>query len=88
MSAKSTIESLILAGIDWTIIGGESGPDARSMNPDWVTDIRDQCQNAGVAFFFKQLGGENKKRTGRELESHTWDEMPENREMSARRRPR
>ena len=71
---------LNLTGIDWAIVGGESGPGARPMNPDWVTDIRDQCQNADVAFFFKQWGGVNKKRTGRKLEGRTWDEMPENRE--------
>ena len=67
---------LNLAGIDWAIVGGESGPGARPMSPDWVTNIRDQCQTAGVAFFFKQWGGVNKKRTGRELDGRTWDEMP------------
>ncbi len=76
MSTQSTSESLNLAGIDWAIVGGESGPGARPMNPDWVTDIRDQCQNADVAFFFKQWGGVNKKRAGRELDGRTWDEMP------------
>ncbi len=67
---------LNLTGIDWAIVGGESGPGARPMNPDWVTNIRDQCQNADVAFFFKQWGGVNKKRTGRELDGRTWDQMP------------
>ena len=66
-----------LRGIDWAIVGGESGPGARPMNEDWVTDIRDQCLKAGVAFFFKQWGGVYKKRTGRELEGRTWDQMPE-----------
>jgi len=67
---------LKLKGIDWAIVGGESGPGSRPMNAEWVTDIRDQCQRAGVAFFFKQWGGVNKKRTGRLLEGRTWDEMP------------
>lgn len=66
-----------LRGIDWAIVGGESGPGARPMNQDWVTDIRDQCLQADVAFFFKQWGGVFKKKTGRELEGRTWDEMPE-----------
>ncbi len=67
---------LNLTGIDWAIVGGESGPGARPMDPNWVTDIRDRCLNAGVAFFFKQWGGVNKKRTGRELDGRTWDQMP------------
>jgi len=66
-----------LRGIDWAIVGGESGPGARRIDAAWVTDIRDQCLKAGVAFFFKQWGGVFKKRTGRELEGRTWDEMPE-----------
>jgi len=68
---------LNLRGIDWVIVGGESGPGARPMDPAWVADIRDQCVRAGVAFFFKQWGGVNKKQTGRRLEGRTWDEMPE-----------
>jgi protein gp37 len=67
---------LDLRGINWAIVGGESGPGARPMNPAWVTEIRDQCREAGVAFFFKQWGGVQKKRTGRLLEGRTWDEMP------------
>ena len=63
-------------GIDWVIVGGESGPGARPMDPSWVTDIKDQCRRAGVPFFFKQWGGVQKKRNGRELEGRTWDEMP------------
>jgi len=63
-------------GIDWVIVGGESGPGARPMQPEWVRDIRDQCQAAGVPFFFKQWGGTNKKKTGRLLDGRTWDEMP------------
>jgi protein gp37 len=65
-----------LRGIDWAIVGGESGPGARPMNADWVTDIRDQCGKAGVAFFFKQWGGVQKKKAGRTLEGRTWDQMP------------
>ena len=69
--------SVNLRGIDWVIVGGESGPGARPMNPEWVTDIRDQCVREGVAFFFKQWGGVQKKRYGRELQGRTWDELPE-----------
>jgi protein gp37 len=65
-----------LRGIDWVIVGGESGPDARPMQADWVTAIRDQCARAGVAFFFKQWGGVQKRKTGRTLDGRTWDEMP------------
>lgn len=68
---------LDLRNIDWIIVGGESGPHARPMNPSWVIDIRDQCRSAGVAFFFKQWGGVFKSRTGRELEGRTWDQMPD-----------
>ena len=71
------LRKLTLRQIDWVIVGGESGPEARPMDPAWVVDIRDQCMQAGVAFFFKQWGGVNKKRTGRDLEGRTWDEMPE-----------
>lgn len=67
---------LKLKGIHWVIVGGESGPGARPMAVEWVTDIRDQCLKAGVAFYFKQWGGVFKKRNGRELEGRTWDEMP------------
>jgi protein gp37 len=67
---------LDLRNIDWVIVGGESGPSARMMDPDWVLDIRDQCCEAGVPFFFKQWGGRNKKLAGRLLEGRTWDEMP------------
>jgi protein gp37 len=70
------LPNLDLRGIDWVIVGGESGPDARSMNPAWVLDLRDQCQQAQVPFFFKQWGGVHKKRTGRVLEGRTWNEMP------------
>lgn len=70
------LKNLDLSEIDWVIVGGESGYGARPMLVNWVTDIRKQCQKAGVAFFFKQWGGFNKKKTGRMLEGKTWDEMP------------
>jgi len=63
-------------GIDWVIVGGESGPGARRMDADWVRQIRDRCLTAGVPFFFKQWGGVRKKQAGRELDGRTWDEMP------------
>jgi len=68
---------LPLRRIDWVIVGGESGPRAREMKPDWVRDIREQCRDRGVAFFFKQWGGTNKKAAGRFLDGRTYDEMPE-----------
>lgn len=74
---------LDLRGIQWVIVGGESGPRARPMQHSWVLDIRDQCRCAGVAFFFKQWGGVFKSRTGRELEGRTWDEMPASSEDTA-----
>ena len=67
---------LNLQGIDWAIVGGESGPGARPVESGWVTEIRDQCLKADVPFFFKQWGGVQKKRTGRTLEGRTWDQMP------------
>jgi protein gp37 len=70
------LRRLNLRGIDWVIVGGESGPGARSVDPEWVTEIRDQCVRAGVPFFFKQWGGVQKSKTGRMLEGRTWDEMP------------
>jgi protein gp37 len=66
-----------LGGIDWTIVGGESGPGARLMRPEWVTDIRDQCLAEGIPFFFKQWGGVNKKTNGRVLENRIWSDTPE-----------
>lgn len=65
-----------LRGIDWVIVGGESGPGARPVDPSWVTGLRDQCHCANVPFFFKQWGGKNKKQAGRVLEGKTWDQMP------------
>ena len=72
------LHNLNLDGIDWVIVGGESGPKARPMDPAWVTDVRDQCRDARVPFFFKQWGGKKKKKAGRTLEGRTWDEMPPN----------
>ncbi len=70
------INELPLDGIDWVIVGGESGPKARPMNADWCRSIRDQCVSAGVPFFFKQWGGTNKKAAGRLLDGRIWDEFP------------
>jgi protein gp37 len=70
------LRELDLGGIDWVIVGGESGPGARPMDPAWATDIRDQCRRRGVPFFFKQWGGTNKKLAGRLLEGETWNQMP------------
>ena len=65
-----------LMGIDWAIVGGESGPGARPMDPTWVRDLRDQCVASGVAFFFKQWGGLRPKSGGRELDGRKWDQFP------------
>lgn len=65
-----------LAGIDWVIVGGESGPKARPIKREWVELIKDKCQKQNVPFFFKQWGGFKKKANGRELDNRTWDEMP------------
>ncbi len=65
-----------LKGLDWIIVGGESGPHARPIQEKWVLDIRNQCLEAGVPFFFKQWGGVFKKKAGRVLENKIWDEMP------------
>ncbi len=70
------LSRLNLEDIDWVIVGGESGPGARPMDPAWVIEIRDQCGRAKVPFFFKQWGGTRKKSAGRELDGRTWDEMP------------
>jgi len=70
------ISSLDLHGVDWVIVGGESGPKARPMKKHWVIEIRDQCLEAGVPFFFKQWGGVNKKKAGRTLDGRTWNQMP------------
>jgi len=65
-----------LTEIDWVIVGGESGPRARPMRPEWVREVREQCVANSVPFFFKQWGGVNKKRAGRILDGRTWDEFP------------
>ena len=70
------VDNIELNGIDWVIVGGESGPRARPMKKEWILALRDQCQQERVPFFFKQWGGTNKKRTGRLLEGRTWDEYP------------
>lgn len=70
------LPNLNLEGIHWVIVGGESGPGARPMKEAWVLDIQQQCAQAGVAFFFKQWGGPNKKATGRLLQGQLYDEMP------------
>lgn len=71
------LNNLNLENIDWVIVGGESGRKPRPMKPEWVLDIQHQCKNNGVAFFFKQWGGKNKKAAGRILNGRTYDEMPE-----------
>ena len=70
------IPDLPVSEVDWVIVGGESGPGARPMKKEWVTEIRDRCLDKDVPFFFKQWGGVNKKKTGRLLEGKTWDGMP------------
>lgn len=70
------IPHLDLAGINWVIVGGESGPSARPMDEEWVIEIKDQCLAHDVPFFFKQWGGKNKKKAGRLLEGRTWDAVP------------
>ncbi len=73
----ASVGELDLTGIDWVICGGESGPGARPMREQWAVDVRDQCLDAGVPFFFKQWGGVRKKANGRQLQGELWDEMPE-----------
>lgn len=70
------LDPLPLTGIHWVIVGGESGPHARPMNPEWVDSIHLECREHDVAFFFKQWGGVRKHKTGRQLHGRTWDEMP------------
>jgi protein gp37 len=71
------LSSLDLTGVGWVIVGGESGPEARPMREAWVTEIRDNCLDAGIPFFFKQWGGRTPKAGGRRLAGRTWDEMPQ-----------
>ena len=80
LSLEPLIEALPdlnLVGIDWVIVGGESGHNPRPMEVDWVVDIQEQCEENEVAFFFKQWGGKNKKKNGRLLNGKIYDEMPE-----------
>jgi protein gp37 len=70
------IGKLDLTDIDWVIVGGESGPGARPMDPAWVREVRDQCIEAGVAFFFKQWGGFRPKSGGRDLDGKEWSQFP------------
>lgn len=80
ISAEPLLGPIILPSLkslSWVIAGGESGPCARPMDPDWARSLRDECQTAGVPFFFKQWGGANKKAAGRLLDGRVWDEIPE-----------
>jgi protein gp37 len=70
------LPGLNLAGIDWVIVGGESGPGSRPLDEGWVTDLRDQCLGAQIPFFFKQWGGTRKKKNGRILQGQIWDMLP------------
>lgn len=72
----SALPNINLSGINWVIVGGESGPKARPIDPAWVDDIHHQCRTANVPFFFKQWGGVNKKAAGRVLHGETYSEMP------------
>lgn len=78
------LQDLRLDGIDWVVAGGESGPHARPLAPEWARGVRDACLRDGVPFFFKQWGGTRKKRAGRELDGETWDEMPMSASMQRR----
>lgn len=71
------LSDLDLSGVHWVIAGGESGPGARPVDPNWIREIRDSCVAGRVPFFFKQWGGVNKKRSGRVLDGRIWDEMPD-----------
>jgi len=73
----SSLPDMNLAGIDWVIVGGESGRTPRPMKEEWVIDIKEQCQRANIAFYFKQWGGTNKKKAGKILEGKVYNEMPE-----------
>jgi len=70
------VGTMDLAGIHWVIAGGESGPRARPMHIDWAREVRDQCKEQGVAFFFKQWGGARPKSGGRALDGREWNELP------------
>lgn len=70
------LPSLDLAGIDWVIVGGESGPDLRPLDLGWVRDLRDRCVSMQIPLFFKQIGGLTPKAGGRLLDGRTWDQYP------------
>ncbi len=79
LSVEPLLESLgpmELRGVHWVIVGGESGAGARPLKESWVLEVRDQCRRAGVPFFFKQWGGRQKSRMGRDLDGRTYDEIP------------
>lgn len=76
------LDELELDGIDWLIVGGESGPGHRLMQEEWALDLRDRCRDAGVPFFFKQVGGRTSKAGGRALDGREWSEMPESRALA------
>jgi len=71
------VKNLDLTGVDWAIVGGESGFKSRRMDSEWVLSIKNECDQQGVSFYFKQWGGINKKKNGRLLLGQTWDAMPE-----------
>ena len=73
----AAVGAVDLCGIDWAIVGGESGPSARPMESIWVDEIKRQCHKSGTSFLFKLWGGTNKKLTGRKFKGRTWDEYPE-----------
>jgi len=73
----ASVGAIDLKGIDWAIVGGESGPRARAMEKEWAIEIRDQCERDGVAFFFKQWGGVRPKSGGRLLNGREWNDYPE-----------
>jgi protein gp37 len=77
------VDSLPLDGINWVIVGGESGPNARAMEPQWAREIRDQCVARSVPFFFKQWGGPRPKSGGRLLDGAEWSQWPVRRLVSA-----
>ena len=77
------IGTIDLSGIDWVIVGGESGPGARSIDPEWVREIRGQCTKGGIPFFFKQWGGVQKKKAGRVLDGRIWNEIPDRHVLNA-----
>lgn len=70
------LDDLVLDGLDWVIVGGESGPQSRPIKEEWVLSIQSKCQKEGVPFFFKQWGGVHKKKAGRLLQGRTWDQLP------------